>query len=380
VTGGAAAANALEERGFHWPGLDGLRGIAVVAVMLFHAYSFTPNGYVGVDVFFGLSGFLITTLLLREHESTGRIHLPDFYMRRVLRLYPALVAAVLLVLVASLVGQALPETWPGMVAALFYVAHLWIYTGHEAPLLEHTWTLSLEEHFYLVWPALLGGFLSVRWTRVAAGVSLLALAALLVVRGLLPEGVQAAYQRATPMVYGCVASLWWMRSGRLRRAPAWLGAVTTSALLVLVGLTFWPTPLPAMLMMGWSSLPGVLSVIVLLGLVAVPIQMSVAQRALRVTALRWVGKRAYGLYLYHFPVLSLLVHQVPVGPNWARATTGLMVTIGLAAVSYRWLETPFLRLKSRFRHEVEDRRTTGATRSGGPPDGTRTSENGGLLP
>src|SRR5690606_4623885 len=93
---------------FHWPALDGLRGIAVIAVILFHASSaITPNGFTGVDVFFGLSGFLITALLFREHQNLGRISLPQFYARRILRLFPALVLACLGVLALAFVSDNL---------------------------------------------------------------------------------------------------------------------------------------------------------------------------------------------------------------------------------------------------------------------------------
>src|SRR5690349_21349742 len=153
--------------GYH-PALDGIRAIAIVSVLLFH-YVFRnhlilPHGLLGVDAFFVLSGFLITALLLREHGSKRRISLRNFYARRALRLLP-LLACVLIV--AVVVNLAFPPGYPGrpqrpgIVAAAFYYAN-WYTMRHNTGLgfLGVTWSLSIEEQFYLVWPVLLVALLS----------------------------------------------------------------------------------------------------------------------------------------------------------------------------------------------------------------------------
>ncbi|MGA9145956.1 MAG: acyltransferase, partial [Candidatus Nanopelagicales bacterium] len=148
------------------PSLDGIRAIAVLAVMVFHsALPWLPGGFLGVDVFFVLSGFLITTLLLQEVERTGRIHFGAFYLRRARRLLPAL--AVVLVASAALVVLFAPDAAARLrediVASSFYVTNWWNILSDQSyfeamgrpPMLQHLWSLGLEEQFYLIWPAVL---------------------------------------------------------------------------------------------------------------------------------------------------------------------------------------------------------------------------------
>src|SRR6478735_9056626 len=139
-------------------GLDGLRCLAVLAVVVYHADPrLAPNGYVGVDIFFVLSGFLITRILLSENDATGRIRLSSFYLRRFLRLYPALFTVCFVVaMLAVVTGRNTASVLGESAYALIYVSNihydLW---GSSSTLLFHTWTLALEEQFYLVWPPLL---------------------------------------------------------------------------------------------------------------------------------------------------------------------------------------------------------------------------------
>ncbi len=153
-----------------WPGLDGLRGLAILLVLFTHLgaqpgphlfWQFTQGGIVGVDVFFVLSGFLITSLLVSEWDRRGSIHLPRFYMRRALRLLPALLVLIGLLAIASL--TVVPEVWrqptlSGVPYALFYASDLrWLMAGTvpaHPGLLDPMWSLSVEERFYLVWPTL----------------------------------------------------------------------------------------------------------------------------------------------------------------------------------------------------------------------------------
>ncbi len=336
---------------YHWPALDGLRGIAVLAVMAFHGWSVvSPNGYAGVDVYFALSGFLIRALLLLEREDTGRVHFGAFYLRRFLRLYPALLACVSGVVVLAVVADGPTQAYSAAAAAVLYVAHLWIYSGHDAWLLEHTWTPSLEEHYYLVWPVLLVGALRLRrsWrpfvpavlvlTAVVAGMTLL-----------LPTGALHAYVRGVPMLVGSAAAILWFTRLRETRVHGALSASLTALLLVsLVAMLFWPTVLPSSVMSGWTSLPGLLSTLIVVAFVLDA--DSTAARALGARWLRWTGRRAYGLYLYHFPILSLFQHHLPIDlPRAGTALGGVVVTVVVAAISYRYLELPFLRLKNRYR-------------------------------
>lgn len=331
---------------YHWPALDGLRGIAVLAVILFHAFpDWTPNGFTGVDVFFGLSGFLITALLLRERRLTGRISLRDFYVRRLLRLYPALVAAVAAVTLLAVLAGVLSEFWRSALAVLLYLAHIWIYTGHDAWLLEHTWTLSLEEHYYLVWPAVLMLLLAGRRRRWLGLILGLGIVVLLATPLLLPDGVRGAYERGMPMIWGSAAALTWHRWPRGNNSRAW-GLLTNASVVALALLVFWPARIPISLMAGVASIPGVLAVVAVVGFVLQP--SSLTARLLTWPGLRWTGRRAYGLYLYHFPIVSVLTHQVEAGPDWARATLAVVLSGIVAAVSYRWIELPFLRMKHRF--------------------------------
>lgn len=337
-----------------WNGLDGLRGLAVLAVVIFHlSVGWATNGYVGVDVFFALSGFLITWLLLDERSRTGQIGLPQFYMRRILRLYPALVATVLVVLVLGVLAGQSERVLPGAVAALAYAANWWIYTGHEALLLEHTWTLAIEEHFYLVWPVLILLLTSPRrhLRLLGVGAAVLVTAAVLTPWPDALEGVRGSYLRGAPIVWGSVLAALL----RVRQPGAGLRSVMApvglAALLLLVGIMAMPVLLPAHWMTGLRSVPGMLSVVVIA--VAVTTPGCVMERWLAWRPLRWVGRRAYGIYLYHFPVIMVLGFQLDLGlPGWATATVAFALTLGIAGVSYWVLESPFLRMKRRFSTDV----------------------------
>ena len=152
----------------HMPGLDGVRAIAVVAVLLFHADpTWLPGGFLGVDVFFTLSGFLITSLLLAELDATGGLRFGRFYLRRARRLLPALfLVLVATALLAVTVAQdAAERVREDAVAAFFYVTNWW-YVLHgqsyfeatgRPPMLQHLWSLAVEEQFYFIWPVLLFG-------------------------------------------------------------------------------------------------------------------------------------------------------------------------------------------------------------------------------
>lgn len=278
----------------HWPGLDGLRGIAAVVVVLFHAQpGFAVNGYVGVDVFFALSGFLITSILLGEIARRGTVRLRRFYLRRMLRLYPALVTACALVLVAGAAAGDLGQVAPGVAAALAYVANWWMYTDRPAPLLEHTWTLAIEEHFYFVWPLLLMGLTRRSWVRWASAAVALFIMVMLFTPWQDPiEAVRGTYLRGFPIVWGsllaAVVHFW-----RWRLPVRLAGAAGAAAAIGLVGVLLVPWTLPEPWLTGPNSMTGVLSMLVLAGIVVAP--GSMADRALSWRPLVWFGARSYGL-------------------------------------------------------------------------------------
>ncbi len=125
----------------------------MLLVIGYHAIDIVPNGFIGVDLFFVLSGFLITTLLLREADETHRIRLLDFYRRRAQRLYPALLLMCAVIAVAAVaLHRHVSAVLSGAGASIFYFANIWEYSGHDTYLLQHTWTLAIEEQFYLQGP------------------------------------------------------------------------------------------------------------------------------------------------------------------------------------------------------------------------------------
>jgi len=229
----------------YWPALDGFRGIAVVLVVAFNLELGLPAGYVGVDMFFVLSGFLITALLLREHDSAQRINLGAFYVRRALRLIPALLILTLLLCGAATLLHP-PELarhyYIGSLAALFFVGN-WIMALDPAngslvmgPLAP-TWSLGVEEQFYLVWPLVLGWMLAHR-VRIG-GVVISGIVASAAWRVWLSyEGVHpwriycATDTRADALLIGCLLAVLLARSdiahrvsGRALSVASW-GALT----------------------------------------------------------------------------------------------------------------------------------------------------------
>lgn len=309
----------------------------MLVVIGFHANRWIRNGYMGVDVFFVLSGFLITTLLLRERRLTGSIAVPRFYAKRMLRLYPALLATCLGVAAISVVfSKHLAAVYEGILASLLYVTNIWSATGHETIFLDHTWTLSLEEQFYLVMPLLL---LAILRYRILLPIVVTMLVVIDLVDGLLNQpAVLHTYIRAGGLVLGCVlaaAPQHW-RPGIARLwIPAAIG---------LIVLAVFPGDVTALLA-GWPiSLAAVLTV----PLVAA---LTVVSRPIPILGSRWmgwIGRRSYGLYLWHFVILSAALNSklasVPVD---LRVSMGIIVSFVVAALSYRWIETPFLRWKDR---------------------------------
>jgi peptidoglycan/LPS O-acetylase OafA/YrhL len=266
-----------------------------------------------------------------------------------LRLVPALVVLVVGVLALAAVSGRLESVVPAAAAALLYVSNWWIYTGHDAPLLEHTWTLSIEEHFYLIWPIIMIGLASSRrWARVAALTGIAVICALLVIAW--PEywdGVRQSYLRGVPIVFGCAVAFVVRRPALEHRLTPAAKAMALPVLVALLALLVVPFAVDSLPMTGPTSVPGLLSACLVLSLVTA--RGTLTSRLMSWAPLRWMGRRAYGIYLFHFPIISLAMYQMDFGlPVEARAALGALASVGVAALSYVWIEMPFLRLKKRL--------------------------------
>ena len=346
------------------PELDGLRGLAVLAVMAYHSdlRRVLPGGFLGVDLFFVLSGFLITALLLREHRQSGRVRLPRFYLRRALRLFPAL-----FVVLAACCLWAAFRTPPARAAEIYRAALLtaghganlaWVWSA-QLDLLGHAWSLSLEEQFYLAWPVVLILLLRfgvslrrIGWLIVAG------IAASALLRAALWLGLGPAYAgaiavslatRADSLLAGCLAGVIVSAGGLPRssagctalRAAAWVSA----ALLFLFALTAKEGA--SYLHLGGFTVVAAAAAVLITALTHSPPRRIAS-------ALCWIGRISYGLYLWHFPLLSIapkLIHGVVPATRLVPGLAGALacaLAFAAAALSYYAVERPFLRWKERL--------------------------------
>ncbi len=335
----------------------------MVAILLVHTnLGQFRDGFIGVDVFFVLSGFLITSLLLREHRLTGGIGFKRFYVRRVLRLYPALVVAALgIVALAWLAHAEEPDRLAvSAVASLVYVGNMAYYSGHGTALFSHTWSLALEEQFYLVWPAMV--LLLVNARRPLRIVLVSAIASFWIVLALvlpMPEhaginSVLHTYVRAVGLPVGAVLAFALARPGWSDRLPrALIRASAAVAATLLAAIVLWPIAPAGLFDDADLSLAALLALPVVAGAV-VETNSRLAQ-LLSHRVLRYLGSRSYAIYLWHFPLVSLSERLVDV-PRGIRVAGAYAVTLLLAEVSWRVVETPFLRLKARFASSAGVRR------------------------
>ena len=369
-------------------GLDGLRGIAVLAVVAFHIDPvLLPGGFLGVDVFFVISGFLITRLLLVEFTDTGTIRLGRFYRRRVRRLFPASCVLIAAVCLSALVWRdTLATLQASVVASLGYATNWWLIFDQQSyfvasgrpPMLQHLWSLAIEEQYYLLWPVLIvflirrrqgnevgkaAGDNRAQWCLVA---QVLWVALILALASTLAMTITAVttcvpYSSDSSRVYfgtdthsmglflGSAAGAWSVlrrKSSRCTQAlRQWL---TDGVGLLSLGLLFWQLGhldefVPGLYRGGFLAIDG-LVVVVLLVATQPASQLG---RWLDARALRWIGRRSYSIYLWHWPVVVVTrpgidLQGSPVMINIIR----VCLIVALAQLSYRYVEVP---LRARHR-------------------------------
>jgi peptidoglycan/LPS O-acetylase OafA/YrhL len=358
----------------HVRALDGVRAAGVFAVVMFHARGDTfHGGYIGVDIFFVLSGYLITSLLLREQSRTGRISLGRFYLRRALRLLPALVLCSVVVGVAWWAWRALPDrhgTLVGSVAALTYTSAPLAAGGTDLGWMLHTWSLSVEEYFYVVWPAVL--LLLVRSRRLLWPVLVVLAVAVAYRNAVAWSGWSVARvsygadARAEQLLMGCALAV--IPTGRLR-VPTWAGLAAAAALAAFVVL---PGPIPGELYFhGGSTVVAFASAVLIAHVTGSP--GGPLGRVLALRPIVWVGQRSYGIYLWNPPLIAF-VAATPT-PDWAQVPVKLLLTFAVPAISYAVVERPFLRLKSRVGTPPAGRAAGGrATAHAGEPIGGTSAQ------
>ncbi|GAA4265785.1 acyltransferase [Frondihabitans peucedani] len=368
--------------------LDGLRTFAIIGVVLYHLHvQGFGGGFVGVNVFFVLSGYLITSLLLKEQMQTGTIRLGRFWVRRVLRLYPTLLAVVLVaVALWPLVGDYTYndlDAWPAALVALTYTgnfarAYAHLSQGVFAP----GWSLAMEEQFYLVWPPVLAFFLyrgfrrrSVAWFGAAAVLASCVLAYVLYET---PKGIAtpdiyfSPVANVAPLLLGCVLALALTHerartffAGRVGAWSTWIGIGVIVAIAAMLGNG-------SLIGDDWKNEPlffGVLLPAVGLGttlLIAGVVSRKTALGSfLGLRPLAWFGRNvSYSLYLWHMIVMALLD---PFVSGLGGKLLLLGASVAVATASHFVIEKPFLRVKKRFEPaswSVERTRETGHESAG----------------
>lgn len=341
------------------PALDGVRGIAILAVLAVHTnhvfgWSLLKGGSIGVDIFFVLSGFLITSILLEEWTTTANINLKHFYARRFLRLAPALVlVTIVLLLLSGLLFNAAEaeQTRRTIPIALLYLTDFFASLAPQTSLgaLRHTWSLAIEEHFYLLWPPVLLFLLKSGLSRrgvllltISLAVALCIHRALLFNTGISPARTYYAFDtRADALLIGCAAGI----------AVSW-GLVKSFSRLNGLGLTLISVSMIAtdfaspIMHEGGFTILAATTALLLINLVSGPGCNCSFNRLMETKWLVWVGKISYGLYLWHYPVFKWMKYASAPWP--VKLALALFATFAVASVSFYLIERPLLRLKRRF--------------------------------
>nr|WP_274387402.1 acyltransferase family protein [Salsipaludibacter albus] len=347
----------------HRPGLDGVRALAVVAVLLYHGgVSWMPGGFLGVEVFFVLSGYLITSLLLAEFARDAGISLRSFWIRRARRLLPAAWALLAGVFVLVLFHPAeIARFFRELPSALSYVYNWFLVLseqsyfasmGRPSPL-RHLWSLAVEEQFYLVWPIMAlvalrsGGRRRLLALSVVGALVSLFITLVLYVPGADPSRIYFGTDtRAAGLLLGAAGAVLWHPSrpisGLHRVALTRVGMVA----LGLLGVAFWQVDeFGSFLYRGGLFLVSIAS---LLLVVAAADPDNVVARALSTRPLQWLGSRSYALYLWHWPVMVFTRPQVDVAlDGWRLLALQLVLSGVLAEASHRLVETRFRRVHRR---------------------------------
>ncbi len=362
-----AEARGKQKKARYIPALDGLRALAVIAVIFYHlGAGWAQGGLLGVTLFFVLSGYLITGILVDEIERTGKLDLKNFWLRRVRRLFPAIVVVIVVValLCALFNHPLLTKMRPDIPASLFWFQNWWYVfrdlsyfenLGDPSPL-THFWSLAIEEQFYLVWPLVLLLLYRVFGRRrKAIGLVCLALAivsaawmAFLFNPGADPTRVYYGTDtRAFSLLAGALLAFVWPSRraefvGKVNRGSVLLkgidviGTIALAAIIVMMVLVDGTS---AFMYRGGLVLASLLTVILMVALV---MPDGLLARFFSSAALVWVGKRSYGMYLWHYPLILLLSPLDPAasGHSWWIYLLVFALTFAVSGLSYRFVEDP----------------------------------------
>ncbi len=349
------------------PALDGVRALAVGAVVMFHLpVAQLDGGYIGVDLFLVLSGYLITSLLVAEAEGTGRIRLGSFWMRRIRRLIPALVVmlAVSAAWMAIVDWSLVTRTKTMLLAGLGYVTNWYVIASPWMPYdpearsgaYEHLWSLAVEEQFYLVWPLVMGAVMVLfglgRRTLLVGAIAGAA-ASVALSFFIFDESWESQTRiylgtdtRAIALLIGIIAALalpparfttWRLQGvrGGLVEMAGVVGLIGTFGLLVGFSQS------QALLYQGGFA---IIAVVAGLLVVAAAHPDTSTSRLFALAPLIWIGARSYGIYLWHLPVIALMTPEYGVDlPTGWLSLLQVTVTVAIAAVSYRFIEMPIRR-------------------------------------
>ncbi|MEB6322317.1 acetyltransferase [Staphylococcus xylosus] len=345
----------------YMPGIDGLRAIAVIGIIIYHLNKqWLTGGFLGVDTFFVISGYLITSLLLFEYESTGIINLKQFWLRRIRRLIPAMLVLVIVVTVATLIFKPgeIVNIKQDVFAAVFYVSNWW-YIATDVNYFEqfafmplkHLWSLAIEEQFYIIFPIVFILLLLTikkyrNVTLVFWIISLISLLAMIIISQY-QTGHSRVYfgtdTRLQTMLLGVIFAFVWPPF-KLKRNPNYIlrtiiDSIGVVAIALLLMLFFKVNDNSNWIYHGGFYLISLLTLFVIISAVH---PSGYFAKILGNPLFIYIGKRSYSLYLWHFPVISFIHSYYVDGQLPAYVyVIDIILTIVLAEISYRYIETPF---------------------------------------
>ena len=336
------------------PALDGLRALSVIAVILYHAdVAWLPGGFLGVEVFFVVSGFLITSLMIEERVASGRVDLRTFWIRRARRLLPALFVMLVAtaITVAFFATDSAPDFRRDVVPSVLYVSNWWqiyfvetpYFAASDLPVLRHLWSLAVEEQWYLLWPLLF--VVLARMPRRIATVLIVVLALVSMVGtalAWLPDSESrtnllylSTPTRASGLLLGAALAFWWLRAQRPSRVLTVLLDGASLVAFVVLGVAVANVGVSdETLYRGWLAATSVASVVLIV--VAVRPSRSVVRRLLALQPIAAIGRRSYGLYLWHWPIFVVLDAR----ENGQQLAIAMVITVVVNEMCFRLVEQP----------------------------------------